>query len=277
MLDLNKILYSLITRINFYINQGIFRVQLIIINYKYYINNMKKEFKVKCKNCGKIFTVIEEETKFPIKGDKYFCCRSCANTRHHSEETKQKISKGVRTSEIFIQNNKLANLNKIGKFRNSGKIHFCKNCGKQLNYNEIVRYGKYLYCSDECKNIYLTNNTHGGYRIGSGIGKHGWYKGFYCDSTWELAFLIYHLDHNLYIERCKEYRKYTINNKEHIYIPDFITNEGIIEIKGYKTKESEAKRLQNPDIKCIYREDIYKYIEYVKHQYNVNNIQDLYE
>jgi len=52
---------------------------------------MKKEFKVKCKNCGKEFLVIEEELKFPIKGDKYFCCRSCANTRHHTKEQKEKI------------------------------------------------------------------------------------------------------------------------------------------------------------------------------------------
>lgn len=52
---------------------------------------MKKEFKVKCNECGKEFVVIEEETKFPIK-EKYFCSRSCANTRHHTKEQKQKIS-----------------------------------------------------------------------------------------------------------------------------------------------------------------------------------------
>jgi len=238
---------------------------------------MKKEFEVKCKICGKKFTVIEEETKFPIKGDKYFCCRSCANTRHHSEETKLKISDSVKHSELFIQNNKIAGLNKRGIKYNINRIYKCKNCNKEILSEEIYNYGKYKYCSEECAKLYLSNHRHGGYRKGSGIGKHGWYKGFYCDSTWELAFLIYHLDHNLYIERCQEHRKYVINNKEHIYIPDFITDDGIIEIKGYKTKESEAKRLQNPDIKCIYREDIYKYIEYVKHQYNVNNIQDLYE
>jgi hypothetical protein len=52
---------------------------------------MRKEFKVKCKNCGKEFKVFEEESKFPIKGDKYFCCRSCANVRHHTKEQKEKI------------------------------------------------------------------------------------------------------------------------------------------------------------------------------------------
>ena len=52
---------------------------------------MRKEFKVKCKNCGKEFKVFEEESKFPIKGDKYFCCRSCANVRQHTKEQKEKI------------------------------------------------------------------------------------------------------------------------------------------------------------------------------------------
>lgn len=67
---------------------------------------MKKEFKVKCKKCGKEFTVIEEETKFPIKGDKYFCCRSCANTRYHSNETKQKISKSIINLDKNIKSRK---------------------------------------------------------------------------------------------------------------------------------------------------------------------------
>lgn len=31
----------------------------------------------------------------------------------------------------------------------------------------------------------------GGYRPGSGIGKQGWYKNYWCDSSWELAYVIY--------------------------------------------------------------------------------------
>ena len=37
----------------------------------------------------------------------------------------------------------------------------------------------------------------GGKRHGSGRGKKGWYKGYYCDSTWELAWVIYQLDHGV--------------------------------------------------------------------------------
>lgn len=111
-------------------------VQLIIINYKYYINNMNKEFEVKCKNCGKIFTVIEEETKFPIKGDKYFCCRTCANTRHHSEETKQKISENVKNSKKY-QNN-------VQKLRKNNSDRFYKD-----NNGKWVEKPKKYYCGSK--------------------------------------------------------------------------------------------------------------------------------
>lgn len=42
-----------------------------------------------CEKCGKLVT-----TNF---GSGRFCSRSCANARVHSEETKQKISKSVKT------------------------------------------------------------------------------------------------------------------------------------------------------------------------------------
>jgi hypothetical protein len=37
----------------------------------------------------------------------------------------------------------------------------------------------------------------GGYRKGSGRGKSGWYKEYWCDSTYELCWLIYQLDHSI--------------------------------------------------------------------------------
>jgi len=51
-----------------------------------------KKFYVTCSNCQGVFQVEEREKQFPKK-EKYFCSRSCANVRHHSEETKQKIRK----------------------------------------------------------------------------------------------------------------------------------------------------------------------------------------
>jgi len=54
-----------------------------------------KKFKVLCNNCKTYFFVYERESKFPIK-EKYFCSRSCANTRNHSNETKEKISISIK-------------------------------------------------------------------------------------------------------------------------------------------------------------------------------------
>lgn len=78
------------------------------------------------------------------------------------------------------------------------------------------------------------------------------------------------------IKRCTEYRKYIFNNEEHIYIPDFITDDGIIEIKGYKSKQWNEKYNQNKDIKVLYYNDIKFYLDYVNNKYGSNWIELLY-
>lgn len=222
--------------------------------------NIKKERILICKNCGKEYKLNLSDKEF-ING-KYskFCSRSCANTRHHSEETKKKI--GLKIKKIINENPTVFKSchKPIGHY-----IIYCKECGKEIIYDG--QKNKKIYCSKECKHNWLSKHT-GGYRLGSGHSKSGWYKGIRCDSTWELAFLIYHLDNNLYIERCNIKRKYIWKNKEHVYYPDFITDKGIIEIKGYKTEQSEEKRKQNPDIINIYKEDIQFYLDYIKEKYD---------
>ena len=121
------------------------------------------------------------------------------------------------------------------------------------------------------------NPNAGGYRKGSGRGKQGWYKGIYCDSSWELAFVYYHLENNLKIERCKETRKYIYNGKEHKYLPDFITKDGIFEIKGFSTKQSKEKSKQNSDIKVLYYEDVKPYLEFVENRFGKKFYEKLYE
>lgn len=78
------------------------------------------------------------------------------------------------------------------------------------------------------------------------------------------------------IKRCTEHRKYIFNNEEHIYIPDFITDDGIIEIKGYKSKQWNEKYNQNKDIKVLYYNDIKFYLDYVNNKYGTNWIELLY-
>ena len=120
------------------------------------------------------------------------------------------------------------------------------------------------------------NPLAGGYRIGSGRGHQGWYNNIYCDSSWELAFVCYYIEHNMNIQRCKEQREYIWNNEKHIYIPDFITDDGIIEIKGYSSKQWKAKERQNLDIKVLYLNDMKKYIDYVVNKYGDKYWEILY-
>ena len=67
-------------------------------------------------------------------------------------------------------------------------------------------------------NIY---GNYGGYKRGSGRGKHGWYKGIWCDSSWELAWVIFHLEHGIRFERNKDRFEYYWQGKIHKYLPDF--------------------------------------------------------
>lgn len=122
----------------------------------------------------------------------------------------------------------------------------------------------------------ITHVKNGGYRQGSGRGKKGWYKGFFCDSSWELAYVVYCLEHNIEIKRNTEKRKYIWNNKERTYIPDFVVNNQLIEIKGYSSPQWKSKLAANPDISVLYENDMYPMITYTKSKYG-NDFVSLYE
>jgi hypothetical protein len=116
----------------------------------------------------------------------------------------------------------------------------------------------------------------GGYVRGSGRGKKGWYKGFFCDSSWELAYVIYCLEHNIDIKRNTERRSYQWGGKTKNYIPDFLVNNILIEFKGYKTAQWLAKLEANPDITVLYEKDLKPILGYVIQKYG-KDFTKLYE
>ncbi len=81
----------------------------------------------------------------------------------------------------------------------------------------------------------------GGLRKGSGRGKKGWYMGYWCDSSWELAFVIYNLEHGIEFKRNLEGFEYEYEGKIHRYYPDFIIEEMYYEIKGYNSEQNRVK------------------------------------
>ena len=113
----------------------------------------------------------------------------------------------------------------------------------------------------------MKGNTNWMFNKKHGNSKQGWYKGIHCDSSWELAFLVYYIEHNMNIKRCDIKYDFIWENSIHKYIPDFITDEGIIEIKGRKSKKSLEKEKQFPNVKVIDEHLIKPYLDYVKQKY----------
>ena len=160
----------------------------------------------------------------------------------------------------------------------------CKNvlCVKHVC---IRRSCKQEYCSNSCRQIGrklfpvsekvrqagrdAAKRNGSGYKPGSGRGKSGWYGGFWCDSSYELAYVIYNIEHNIEFFQNTDRFSYIINNKSHTYIPDFVLPDGTyVEIKGYETERDHAKWSQFPErLSILRKDDLTIALEYVKVKY----------
>jgi hypothetical protein len=218
-----------------------------------------------CEKCGKVMT-----EKF---GSGRFCSRVCANGRTHSEDTLFKIKQSA-----DINSDKLR-LSKIQEYNQNPSL--CEICGLSLDYEHRRK----KTCSEQCKRLLASKNlknnpSAGGLREGSGIGKHGWYKGYFCDSTYELVFVIYNIDHGIFFKRNKDYYSYTYKGKHLKYYPDFLMGDGsFIEIKGYHTDQVDAKIAAVTDrtLRVLYHDDLQYAFDWVKQNYDYKHLEDLYE
>lgn len=187
--------------------------------------------------------------------DGIFCSRSCANSRQFTIEARLKKS--------------IANKGQIPW--NKGRVKFfnltCVNCK-----TSFVAKKKRDYCTRKC------NPNIGGYREGSGRAKTGRYKGIYCGSTWELVWVIYQLDNNIPFTRFPSVLK-----KDGLtYVPDFLQDGKIIEIKGYENLESVNKKtkLANElgyEVIIARKDDLKHCFDWVKENYKYNCITELYD
>lgn len=115
----------------------------------------------------------------------------------------------------------------------------------------------------------------GGYRRGSGRGKKGWYFGYWCDSSWELAYVIYNLDHGINFSRNLEKFPYEFEGQVKSWLPDFKLEDGtFVEVKGYHTAQTAAKFLSfTRPIVILDKVGILPYLEYALSKYGGNYIQ----
>lgn len=145
----------------------------------------------------------------------------------------------------------------------------CRTCNKNF---VVTKYASGTFCSQKC------NPSTGGLREGSGHSKSGWYKGIFCNSTWELAFLLWCLDNKIPIKRFEDKpREYASGNKIRKYYPDFVVGdiECIVEIKGYTTLESTAKQNANDDVLLLTKNELRPILQYAKERYG--NYIELFE
>lgn len=243
-----------------------------------------------CATCGKIMT-----SKF---GTGIFCSRACANSRQHSAETRSKIAQStlafydLASSELAISTTCLPLQQHYQAVSNyDANPKYCVICNTKLPYAKR----KHQTCSKSCKNKLASSNAiknhNGGLTVGGGPKntKHGRYKGFNCDSIYELVFVIYCLDHNIQFVRNTDYFNYTFEGKIRKYYPDFYLpdSDTYLELKGYKDTKVDLKlqavEAAGKNINILYKKDLLPYFEYVGKTYNkkynpdYNNIEELYE
>lgn len=195
-------------------------------------------------------------------GSGKFCSRSCSNRRNRSEDFRKNLSK-------IMTGRKLGPSLLKGKQKVPRISRSCHECGSTFLCTEN---SDKKYCSKKCgsKNI-------GGYREKSGRSKSGYYRGIYCGSTYELAWVIYQLDHNIPFTRFPGYIEF--NNKK--YYPDFLQNGSIIEIKGYEQQQSVDEKnvvaqKNGYNVFVLRKEDLKREFEYVKSTYT-SKFETLYD
>lgn len=208
-------------------------------------NTLKnREYLRPCIKCGKIIKSHSSGTNI--------ICDACKNIRQ--------TSKLIKTCCVC---NKEFQLNNYKSCRKT----CCKKCQSQLGYQTKI----------------LNNLDHGGYRQNSNKQYGGYYKGIWCDSRWELAYLIYHLDHNIPIKRCTNYFIYSDNeNKIRKYYPDFIINNSTyVEIKGRwrdnLNKKINAVKTTGSQIIVLFKKEIQLYLKYCYNKYHTYDLSILYD
>lgn len=218
----------------------------------------------KCECCGRVMTEKFRSGRF--------CSIGCANKRNHSDETKSKIRLSLKGSKRNTEQLRKRRENYRERYYESPKVY--NYCGKELPFEQR----DLKYCSKECRENGMAESSFNKlHRIDTskhwrGNFKWGTYKGFWCDSSWELAFVMYCLDNKINIVQNHDFFNYEYKGKIHRYTPDFIIDGIYIEIKGYFTDKDREKLLQFPKdktIKLITNEDAKKYINYAKLTYGV--------
>lgn len=242
------------------------------------INNPIEEHICKCQYCGNDYKINIRHNTF-IKG---FYNKTCSSECAHKltiqntdwNIAKQKISNSLKGKSSWIKGKQYINGQWVTN-PNYKEILNCPICGKEYKNNGSKYCSK--ECSDKGRSINLSKALKGkcgGLRPNAYKKyKSGLYHGIHCDSSWELAFVIYCEEHNINVIRNHKYLTYIYDNKEYKYYPDFIINEQLYEIKGYENDKAKAKHEQHPEVIYLDKQKMQKYLDYVITKYGKDFIK----
>lgn len=232
-----------------------------------------------CLACSKTFKPFERQYRF--------CSQSCSarynNQRRapRSEESKAKTRASIQariTQGLYIPP-KGTGRRKGSKNKNSRPLPLCPIC----NILSLkTRYRK--TCNTSTCIATHRKNTTGGYRERSGRGKSGYYRNIFCNSQWELAYLIWMFDHGKTVTRNTVGYPYLDpqTGKPRKFYPDFITDDGFVEIKGWGRRsginDAKMASVQTP-IRFLYESDLERVFSYIAQRYGKSryNVYELYE
>ena len=213
---------------------------------------------VPCKLCGKLFDV--------------------ANIKRHE------ISCGKDDGKRHVNHEGLncEFCGKLCKHKNSLAQHElrCKENPNRRDFNNLATFVALQESSEDralryqdCRNTLLNRIASGEVSYDNRVYtryKFGTYQGYHCDSSWELAFVIYNLDHGISFIRNTERFPYIYKGSTHYYYPDFIIQDTYYEIKSYFDDRVVAKCEAFPKDKTLVILDQTKmqpYLEYCETAY----------
>lgn len=250
----------------------------------------------KCNKCGfeySIFTIKRHErccdgndrrwssrksglSETFAQEDGSYRCSDCGkvynNARSISEHYKKKHVEGSRKNytgvgKRFLRPDGQAWNKDLNKETSKSLLKVSRTLKRRYSSGDLICWYRGRTCTEKTRK--LLKIKCGGYRRGSGRGKKGWYKGYWCDSSWELAYVIYNLEHNIPFARNTKRFPYEFEGEVHYFIPDFVLPDGSYEeIKGYYNKRVEAKIEYFPHkIRLILEKDLKNVLEYAESKY----------
>ena len=256
----------------------------------YNLRNPLEKHTLVCQACGCEFELEIRRQQFEDGNYRKTCSDSCAHKREHNEENRKLLSKRIKD----IINDKGYCGVAVKPTPAKPITCVCEECGNEFqSWNKRCDFVEGVFsnrfCSDECRKVHMKKklSKHATERCRKGeFGgknnetykkhKHGWYKGLYCGSSWELAFVLWKTHNGFLVKRSDKVLPYKYNGKTLYYYPDYEIDGVTYEIKGFEDFKAQAKHKAYPEIEYYNRDRMKPIIKEVKKLFGKNFV-DLLE